>query len=572
MKDDHAQDGDPASPAARDLPPKVAWLLLAVTVGGAAVLRFYHLSEQGYRFCDEGYHLNLPILYLVDHQEPFLFFKHGLLWFIAVGISVLGLSQAASMQFSGICGLATVVLFYALLSQLFNRRVAVLGAAAMACSHYVLFYNRSNMSDGYALMFFCLIALLLVQQAKAFGLWLEAPADRQRRTSRRRWLWLLLAGLLLGFSFTVRIQTCLTLLGMAGAWGLTLLLMRRRQAVKPVMLAAAVLLLLAALGYALTMGYLRHNVEWNGTLEWYGKNVTVAGAQGYEWQAYLVSHLTRYCGWPLLLLGFVGLVCLHRRPGFGGLWLLLCWWGLLLAFLKMGLPFPRAHLYLVFFLCIFWAIAIDWIGRRLAGVSRRVSIGIAAAVVLTALTAAVEISKSRHLLTAEGGYDKVGDYLLGTDIGKEVIATHAWPIFRALHLHRTVVLYDFVDGLPSEESKQHDWMIDRLRESSSANITHMVLDSYVPYASSASETLFLQRFCATYPPDLVVRNEFGMDSQTSWDAFHGMLLPSMFTHYHIVYRVGRFRADTFEAGQLSSLTDAAALEARLLEIYGKAPE
>ncbi len=81
MKDDHAQDGDPASPAARDLPPKVAWLLLAVTVGGAAVLRFYHLSEQGYRFCDEGYHLNLPILYLVDHQEPFLFFKHGLLWF-----------------------------------------------------------------------------------------------------------------------------------------------------------------------------------------------------------------------------------------------------------------------------------------------------------------------------------------------------------------------------------------------------------------------------------------------------------------------------------------------------------
>ena len=175
-------------------------------------------------------------------------------------------------------------------------------------------------------------------------------------------------------------------------------------------------------------------------------------------------------------------------------------------------------------------------------------------------------------MTAEGGYDMVVDYLLGTDIGEEIIATHAWPIFRALHLHRTVVLYDFVDALPSEESKQHDWMIDRLRESGSANITHMVLDSYVPYASSASETLFLQRFCATYPPDLVVRNEFGMDSQTSWDAFHGMLLPSMFTHYHIVYRIGRFRADTFEAGQLSSLTDATALEARLLEIYGKAPE
>ena len=130
MKDDHAQDGDPASTAARDLPPKVAWLLLAATVGGAAVLRFYHLSEQGYRFCDEGYHLNLPILYLVDHQEPFLYFKHGLLWFIAVGISVLGLSQAASMQFSGICGLASIVLFYALLSQLFSRRVAVLGPAS----------------------------------------------------------------------------------------------------------------------------------------------------------------------------------------------------------------------------------------------------------------------------------------------------------------------------------------------------------------------------------------------------------------------------------------------------------
>lgn len=558
-------------PVCTDVPARISHAMFVCILIFAACPRFYQLAEMGYRFCDEGYHLNHSILYLIDHDEPFLYFKHGLHWFNTFGLTVFGLEQAGSLYWSAMVGLATIVFLYVTLGWLVNRRVALLGSAAMAVSHYVLFYHRSNMSDGHALMFFCLVTMLLVLAARHFGLGPVQETPNDDRPAAKSWAILVAGGLMLGFSFAVRIQTCIILVGSICAWGLALVLMRRPRPWKQMTSGAAVLAALAVSGYGGFMFYLRHNVLWGSTVIWYDKNFAVAQGELKAWSLYLVDHLTAYCSGAFLLFGIGGLIgatLFCRRAGFAMIWLVLCWWGLFAAFTVMGLPFPRAHLYLVLYLCIFWAIAIDWIGRRVGKATGRKWLGVTVAIAIAVVSAALELQKSRTLLNSKGGYREAVAYVTATTPGKTMIATHAWPIFRASHRHQTTVLYDYVNDMPDSLEVQSTWFPEKLRRSfEEIETSHMILDSYVPYGCSATAHLFLQRFCATYPPDLIIRNDFGLDAQTSWDAFRRELQPCMLARYHVIYRLERFAQADFAPRPLATATDVDRLELLILDRY-----
>ncbi len=546
---------------------RTRFLLLALILLLAAGLRFYRLSDMGYRFGDEGYHLMYSILYLMHHDEPFLYFKHGLHLFIAFGIVLFDLDQAGSLCWSAVCGLLTILLFYGFTSQLANQRAALFAAFAMAVSKYILFYHRSNMSDGYALLFFCMTSIFLIFAFRGLG-FLPSVSGRQSEPGRiLSWSVVVLAGLLIGFCFTVRIQTCLILIGSLFALALTLGVATNRRNTGRFLVLSGGLLLLGGVGYAATMFLLHDNIKWESTVEWYAKNFGIGRQSPEVWAPYPLIHLWSFCGWPLIVIAVTYLVYATvriRSRGIALRWLLVYSWGLLVLFLYMGLPWPRAHVYLAFYLCIFWGLAMDQASAAVARMSRRIryagALGIA---ILCVLTAGAEIRKAKTLITGKGGYLETMQYLLANGIGDGIVTTHAWPIFRAEHRHLTTVLYEFPEHLHDADEGQV--FIQFLRgRTIYENATHMVLDVHIPYACTPEQQRFLQRFCATYPPDMLVVNDFACDPQTCQDAFKVTFPESMFSRYNIVYDLRRFAAKDFELKPLAPFTTNAEMTTLML--------
>ena len=128
----------------------------------AAVLRFYHLDQMGFRFCDEGARLMHPKLLNENQNYPSLYYKHGLMFWIFLGLKIFGFTCYGALSWSIVCGLASIFLVYALWARFSSEKTALLGAIVYGMNYYIFYYQRSNMSDGYALFFFILTLLLLV--------------------------------------------------------------------------------------------------------------------------------------------------------------------------------------------------------------------------------------------------------------------------------------------------------------------------------------------------------------------------------------------------------------------------
>jgi len=526
--------------------------MLAVTVFGA-VLRFWHLAAQGYRFADEGYHLLYSSFLVWGIDEPFLYFKHGLHGLLALGLGVLGLDQTGSLRWSALLGTLTLPLCYLLWRQVEGKRVALIALFLVAVSKYVLFYHRSNMSDGYALFVFTGV-LLLISNA----LWrpdVHGAHLSVRTGKRRRWITTVATGLLLGATFTVRIQTCFILVGCVAAWLTALFVRHDREGLRRQLPLAVIMLIAALPGYALVMLALGNTVNWPTTLEWYGKNMVLVDGPPMAWRPWCAIHLWSYCSAAFLGFAIAGL--LHRtwhwrRLRTPQLWLVLCCWGLSLGFLKTALPWPRGHLYMVFFLCPFAATGIDLAARLVARRWRRgCRFARAAAIVtLAGLVGGAELAKARVLLTGSGGYGETLRFLLDDNIGEDVFTTDSWPLFRAAHRHLTTVVYDDLKEVctAGTDAEAHDAFIARLisrHRTPDSGVSHMVLDHTLSYRCDERIVRFVERFVATYPPDLMVRNDFGDDPQTCADAFGKALPESVFSHFNVVYSLRRFASPDF---------------------------
>jgi hypothetical protein len=534
------------------------WLGLAAIIAYAAALRFVGLADAGFRLCDEGWHLIYPqFLAGADAAPDIIYFKHGLLLWISVGVQLFGASPAAALHWAALNGLLTLVPLYFLLRRLFSPRAAAFGCLAFGCCRYILFYHRSNMSNGYSLLAYTIGALLLVHVIDRFG-WAddwEAPSP-DSASSRLRWLLAAAFGVWVGIVFTVRIQGCITLLGTVGAFGLAMVICgiaAREQTLLRKLLGytalVAATLPLAYLGYSFVMLLLGDVVDWERTREWYGINFNIAGGGHAEWGLYLPRYLTSFMGWPLLVLGIAGLACecwrvggalRAGRPTMARLGFLLSALGLFAIYLKTGLPWPRAYLYAPYFLAAYAGVALDQLlGCERLSVRTR---WLTASLLLAALLAC-ELWLSLPLYRQRSGYEAATELMNERERTRSprstsIIGTHSWPVVACSYRIRGArTIYKLVPK-PANYRSLAVALIDAHHRH---NIRFVVLDIYLTYTVRGSDLhRAVQQFLLTVPPDAVFANEAAAEEQAVADAFEGdSLIIDPFAKVVVLYDLKR---------------------------------
>jgi 4-amino-4-deoxy-L-arabinose transferase-like glycosyltransferase len=154
---------------------KNRYFYLFIILSAALFVRMYHLNLMGFRFADEGYHLNHARLLLESPGTPSLYFKHGLIYFLYLGLHLFSFSVSGSLLFSVFCGILTCLFFYFISKRFLSTKLSLLLLIVFSFNYYIFYYQRSNMSDGYALMFFCITLYFFIQALKEFGFLKNKP-------------------------------------------------------------------------------------------------------------------------------------------------------------------------------------------------------------------------------------------------------------------------------------------------------------------------------------------------------------------------------------------------------------
>ena len=497
---------------------KFFYLFMGIfTVG--ILLRVYELSGKSFKICDEGYHLMYPFVYSLGLENVF-YFKHGLMMWIYWGLSLFSFTVEGALLFNVFCGILTMPLFYLLCRQFLKTRASLFAFLAFASSYYIIYYHRTFLSDGFGLFFFTATLLLIIITFRLFGI-IKCPGGL-RCFKRYRYLFLLFAGVLLGFSYTVRIQTCLALLGVMGACGAAFVIYRwilRKRRVpfsfgRYVLISGCLVLIGILFYYIFLFHIVKDAVLWESTLEWYGKNFVIASGQNSrEWQPFLMIFLFKFCSLSFLAGGFAGLLIdafRVRSLNIVRLAFLISAAGLGVMYFYLKMPWPRAYLYFVCFLCIYWGIFLDAVLSFKILSSRKWLVpGIAGLTVLALFIGEFRLLK--HMFTMDSNYNKALAWI-GKNSGKSKFSTtHAWPIIFIAAPRQVHIIYD--KAYPS-----YEFFLNSIAGNCRyKDIRFVVVDSYASYFRDNHD--FLERLYREFEPTVEFSNDYGLDEHTSYDAF-----------------------------------------------------
>jgi 4-amino-4-deoxy-L-arabinose transferase-like glycosyltransferase len=498
---------------------KNRYFYLFIILSAALFVRMYHLNLMGFRFADEGYHLNHARLLLESPGTPSLYFKHGLIYFLYLGLHLFSFSVSGSLLFSVFCGILTCLFFYFISKRFLSTKLSILLLIVFSFNYYIFYYQRSNMSDGYALMFFCITLYFFIQALKEFG-FLKNKSEKEnniKHSGYYPYIYLIISGLLLGYSFTVRIQTCLTMLGAAGAFGLSLFFMRKKYNFKSNDLLRyfyffAVWVFAGLAGYLIFMFYIKENVIWDSTFEWYSKNRKITEKPFFEWKCYIIQHLWHLCSLPFLLIALAGIffdVKNFKKLNLIKLWLLICFAGLFAAYLKMAMPWPRAYLYFIVILIFYWLNGAFCISGLFKPKYRQLILLLCLIVTLIGESALI-----LPFVNKQSGYNTALQIVKSEKKGT-IIGTHSWPIFESAEFkHDNIIIYKLCRRYNS--LTEFNWILKDIQKH--YNEVFIITDNNVSFMAPDTVPLLLEYY-TNNPQFLILNNDFGEDYHTCMDAF-----------------------------------------------------
>jgi hypothetical protein len=438
---------------------------------------------------------------------------------ITAGLNVFGFSHEGALFFSALCGIFTITLFFAILRNWQSLVFSLLGLFCFSTNYYVLFYHRCFMSDGFALFFFCVELLFFICVFRLYRLLPGAPM-KLAPIKKYRLPLLIFSGLLLGFTFTVRIQTCLVLFGFIGALGVAILLKLKttpRRKIKKIILryiyAVIIICIFSAIGYSAFMYSIKDSTNWDSTLEWYMKNVAASSGNKLPWKLYMADFLWKLCGFPFLaiaLLGVIWEIKEFRKLNIIRLWLLVSFLGITVFYIVMGLPWPRAYLYYVFLLVFYWSFALERISGMHFFESRR-KFKFLALGLLVAFTALAELRISWPLFSKTSNYRPATKFIF-KDGCVNFSCAQSWPIFKSANILAKAHYISKVDYLT------YDKMLLTLKANlQNIGIRYLILDHYTSHLQTNRE--LLQELVRINKPAVVYQNDFGNDYHACMDAF-----------------------------------------------------
>jgi 4-amino-4-deoxy-L-arabinose transferase-like glycosyltransferase len=97
---------------------------------------------------------------------PSLYYKHGLMIFLYLGMKLFGFSIMGSLLLAATCSCINIIIFLLLCMQVMSQKYAFAATSIFTFNYYIFFYHSSNMSDGYALMFFSIALLIFIKTMK----------------------------------------------------------------------------------------------------------------------------------------------------------------------------------------------------------------------------------------------------------------------------------------------------------------------------------------------------------------------------------------------------------------------
>lgn len=499
------------------------------------ILRYYNLEAMWFRFADEGYHLLHAAVLDAGKTAHTLYFKHGLIVFLMYGLKVFGFTVPGALNFSVFCGILTIVTFFYVCRRFLAVTNSLVLAAVFSSNYYIFYYQRSNMSDGYALMFFMFNLFCLITSMQNFDILNgKTKSKGYGKVPGTAWSFLVMSGILTGFSFTVRIQTCLTAAGVFGALGIAVLLevfegKRKWRDFRRLLSYAFIWIISAAVTYALFMYSIRNDIRWASTFEWYRKNLVITEAPVNGWKLYIFSHLFHLCSVPFLVIATMGIFSFLlkiKRLNTVRRWMLICFIGLSAGYLKMAMPWPRAYLYLIVLLVFFWGAGLSLVCRiqQTGRIFRR-----AAVVILLIVTAAGELLLILPFISKTSGYRQAAIFM-GRHGPGNYYATHAWPIFSVGHKGRGFLFYPTYN---KHNGSYRDLAITLKAHCDEQHIRYLILDNNVSNYFINPE--LLEQFVVTYLPDAVFKNDFGEDYHTCMDAFGTIPNNDLFTDKIMIY-------------------------------------
>lgn len=516
-----------------------AFLALLGVLCIAAILRFWNCPSWEFRFCDEGYMLLPSVqLHLLERAEPVYYYYFGLMRWISLGCKLFGFTQPGALAWAAVNGMLAVVAAYAFASMFLRQRAALLFTFAFATCKYLLFYHRSNLCAGYAILF---LLVCMAASALTFNLYGLLPCLRleiSERIKRFRLLVAILSGILWGVLFTVRMDSFVILAGVCGALFLALLIKRRELGLfsKDYLRFAGLGFLQLSSGvffYCLFVLSIWKCIKWPPAIAFYKEHFLMpsSGWSEGQWHPFLFEHLHHFCGIPLLLLSVIGLASVIagvKRIDLFRLWMLLCLGGLAAAAMLSPIPYPRAHIYFVIFLLFFWVwgveSVVDWLAER--GKLKPVL----TILLLGGLTFFQEFKLALPLLNGQSGYRKAIAFMAGRGPSLNTFHTHSWPVIRCSFPYQGVFFISDV----ARDSKTYGDFCWNLREGVNKHATrYLISDHNLTYLCKNSS--IVQQFILSNAPSFIAYNDFGEDMQTCLDAFASLNKNVLFNNYIIVY-------------------------------------
>ncbi len=528
----------PASPGWR-LP---AWAWLGLMLILAAGLRLYHLRPAGFHLCDEGYYLLEPVLlHVLPQPQPVLYYHHGLAVWVWLGCQVFGFTYDGALHWSVTCGLLTLVVYAVAVGRLLGRAAGLGGAFALAVSSYVLFYHRSNLALSHGLLFLATACLLSVALFAALGvlpLTATGPAPARPWRSGRAWLLLVALGVLWGYSYDLRVDTSIIILGVIGALGVALAATQWRHgwSARPWVLYAGAVVALALLAGLTHLAFARVTAPWTNPALSAGVTEVHVGFMRLHLPAGVPTSLRtlwHLCSVPFLALAAGGLLLETQRwrtLPLPRVWWLAATWGFLAVSTVMSTPYPRGFVYAVFFLAAYVGVAVAALAALLPNPRRRATL----TALMLALLLTGELVLAMPLFAARSYYRDIVAFMRASGEA-HMVHTSAWPLFRAaLPNQKQYLLSDVLAAGPTYES----FCVQLAMLRATRGVRYLVLDSSILF--QAGPQPMLEQFVLAHRPHLVYPDEYAGHFHTQAEAF-GAFLPmrSLLRDWIIVYDLSR---------------------------------
>lgn len=503
--------------------------LMAAALAIGAFLRFYGLTNAGFRNCDEGYYFYPgKFMEIYRNPEPFLYYYHGTIAWVKLGCSMLGFTPEAALIWAALNGLAAVLALFVFVKRLAGTKTALLAAVAVTFNYYAVYYSRCNLSNIYG-AFFVLVALCPLAQFAVAITQTLTRGELPKYNNRHMCFNIILTGLVAGLLFHVRVSSFLFLTGMGCALFITALCRAGKEkcpGLALIMASYGVLFIISTVfSYAAFIIAIEPWVDWPQTIVWYKRQLPfLTGGTSKGWAPYLTEHLWRLCGAPFLAIAAIGVIsetrCIKAIP-MPRLWLLICLWGSIIGLLTLGIPFPRAHLMPVILLCIYWALGV----KMLAGkVKKYKSVFLS---IIIAATFAGEAWLAWPMMNKRTGYAQTAALISAKPAN--CLYNRNWPILLSYNEELQFVPLDVMLDNQKGQASLEDVLAN---PKATGNCRYLIIDYYTSAFMSPSQ---LKRLSAATSPKAVFQNDFGNDYHNLMDMFGKIPNPTVFDRTIIVY-------------------------------------